>query len=322
MRRLPAMATLALLVLLLFIARPASAHGQRTAYVEADEDASGRITAHIRLVVPEPSLSLAIEGCELVEVTDDRRALLRAFEGPCATRSLRTLRVSGLGPVIDGATVHIRAASGAERSGWLTQAEPTMGFDANPRPLLSITRFFRLGIEHLARGPDHILFLLLMVLAVRRPRGVLVAETAFTVAHMTTFSLAACDLVRIPAAPVEACIAMSILALAMEVDLAKPLGGRSAALQAFVFGLFHGLGFAGGLKDLDVHAGAIAPALIGFGAGLELAQFLFALVLLGALIALDRKKKLMPSGRVVLLVAGSAGAYFCIARWSALLGSG
>jgi hydrogenase/urease accessory protein HupE len=300
-------------------ATPAFAHGQRTAYVEADEDGAGHLTARIRLVVPAPSLALALEGCELAELTEDRRSLLRAYAGACTRQTGRTLRLSGLGPVIDGATVHLRAASGDERSGWLTQADPTMSFDGEAYSVALIARFARLGAEHLARGPDHLLFLLLIVLAVRRPRGVLAAETAFTVAHMTTFSLAACGLVRIPAAPVEVCIAMSILFLAVEVDLDRPLGQRRAATQAFVFGLFHGLGFAGGLKDLDVGDGAIAPALVGFGTGLELAQLAFALALLALVTALARSAKLVPFSRLALALAGGAGAYFCIERWSALL---
>src|SRR5262249_16259401 len=163
---------------------------------------------------PAPTLEVSVEGCALREPIHDKAAFVRTYEGDCeAPATARSLRLAGLGPVIDGATVHARLASGSELSGWLTEAEPAL--DLHPSRPAAVWGFIRAGASHLIRGVDHLVFLALMVLAVRRPRGVLAAETAFTMAHMTTFFAVALGIVRVPSAPVEVCIALSLLLLAV-----------------------------------------------------------------------------------------------------------
>ncbi|MGH8507990.1 MAG: HupE/UreJ family protein [Gammaproteobacteria bacterium] len=127
--------------------------------------------------------------------------------------------------------------------------------------------FMRHGITHILGGYDHLLFVGALVLAVVSLWDLIKVISAFTLAHTLTLALAAFDLIRLPAAIVEPMIAASIVVVAAQ-NLFWPHQARgwSRALVAFVFGLFHGLGFAGGLLD------AMA-SLRGAGAGLAIAAF-------------------------------------------------
>jgi len=150
------------------------------------------------------------------------------------------------------------------------------------------------GIWHIWIGFDHILFLVALLLpAVLRPYGkdwvgierfhptfidVLKIVTAFTVAHSVTLSLAALNLVRLPARPVEVSIAGSV-ALAAANNLWPVVRGKGWAI-AFGFGLIHGFGFANELADLGLNSGTLALALVGFNVGVELGQLAIVTVFL------------------------------------------
>src|SRR6185503_15521615 len=165
--------------------------------------------------------------------------------------------------------------------------------------------------------------LALLVLVLRRPRAVLLAETAFTLSHSLTFAATALGWLHVPSAWAEACIALSLVLLALDVErpgVPAPSAMRGAA-GALVFGLVHGLGFAGGLRELGLPDQAVLPALVGFGAGVELGQVAFlALVLL--LSSLASRLKVWP--RLVLASGYAAGAvssfwllqrvWLCLAR--------
>ena len=155
------------------------------------------------------------------------------------------------------------------------------------------------GVHHILIGADHVLFLLALLLpAVLRPsardgRGsapvaaVVAAEphgvravlldilkvvTAFTVAHSVTLSLAALDIVDPPSRWVESIIAASVVLAALDNLRARPIAGRWTI--AFAFGLVHGFGFAGVLKDLGLGGGSVLAPLLGFNLGVELGQLL------------------------------------------------
>jgi len=153
-------------------------------------------------------------------------------------------------------------------------------------------RYVRLGVEHLAVGLDHLLFLLALVLVVFDPRvererplrSLLLTVTGFTAGHAVTLSLAVLGGLTLPSAPVEACIALSIVFLAAELvrDPAS-LVFRRPWLVAAGFGLLHGLGFAGALAELGLPPADAPEALVAFHVGLELAQLAFVALALGVL---------------------------------------
>ena len=135
-----------------------------------------------------------------------------------------------------------------------------------------IGQYLLLGFEHIVpKGLDHILFVVGMFLLKRAMRPILVQVTAFTLAHSLTLGLTMYGVVSLPSRIVEPLIAMSIVYVAVEnVRTTRVTPWRPAVV--FAFGLLHGMGFAGMLRELRLPHGESIPALIGFNAGIELAQ--------------------------------------------------
>lgn len=161
---------------------------------------------------------------------------------------------------------------------------PGRSADATTAPTTVSLRYLQLGAEHLWFGPDHLLFLLGLLLLVRAPGKRLLTLTAFTLGHSVTLTLAALELMTVPEAPMELGIALSLVVLARELLRAQPsLLGRWPALMALSFGLLHGLGFAGALRDIGLPRDDVITALLAFNIGIELAQVTVLLaVMLGA----------------------------------------
>jgi hypothetical protein len=146
--------------------------------------------------------------------------------------------------------------------------------------------FFREGVWHIWHGYDHILFLLAMLFpSVLRRVGrswvpvtelklallnVLRVVTAFTIAHSITLGLAVFGVVHVPGRFIEAAIAASVAAAA--VNNMFPFFSGREWMAAFGFGLLHGFGFANALADLGLHAGGIVLPLLGFNLGVEAGQ--------------------------------------------------
>ena len=199
-------------------------------------------------------------------------------------------------------------------------AHPSMNFGATAAkkqtPWSVISQFLSLGIMHIFTGPDHILFILGLILLGGRLRALLKTVTAFTIAHSITLSIAATGLWTPPSKYVEPLIALSIVAVAAE-NLRRRKGTRDwRPLIAFGFGLIHGFGFAGGLVEAGLPHGAIGWALASFNVGVECAQASIVLLATPLLAALARNKPVL-SYRVV--VAGSlaiamAGAFWFVDR--------
>jgi hypothetical protein len=129
-----------------------------------------------------------------------------------------------------------------------------------------------LGFTHiLPKGLDHVLFVLGIFLLNRRMRPVLCQVSAFTVAHTITLGASLYGAVTVPPAFVEPLIALSIVYVAIENLFESELRGRRIVL-VFLFGLLHGLGFAGVLRDLGLPASEFATALLAFNLGVEAGQ--------------------------------------------------
>jgi len=185
--------------------------------------------------------------------------------------------------------------------------------------------YSRLGIEHILLGVDHLLFVFGLLLLVDR-RWVLVKTiTSFTVAHSITLALSTFAVLRVPEAPLNACIALSILFLGPEI-VRKWRGGTSFTIRhpwvaAIVFGLLHGIGFASGLWLTGVPRGEIPTALLFFNVGVELGQLAFVVLALTAsracrTLELDRPQWVT---RLPGYAVGSLGALWTIQRVAMLL---
>ena len=192
----------------------------------------------------------------------------------------------------------------------------TIDLDAST-PVLG---YLRLGVEHILFGIDHLLFVLGLILLVGDVRLLVKTITAFTVAHSITLGLATLGVVRVPQAPVEAVIALSIVFLASElVRQGRGETGWTARrpwLVAFVFGLLHGLGFAGALSEVGLPPGDIPAALFLFNVGVEVGQLAFvaaALVLIAAARRLSRPAWRWLEG-VPAYAIGSVATFWLIQR--------
>ncbi len=269
------------LAIALAVPATAAAHGLRSAYLEVGELEPGRAVVTVRATVPGAALEVrAGEGCTLAD-SGERTWLLDCPGGLTG----RTLTVDGLGAIVGDAVASIALADGTTATRLVRADAPVLELRPQPPTTLAVAReFVGLGLLHIITGYDHLLFLLLIVLLLREWRAVLLAETAFTLSHSLSFTATALGWIHVSSAAAEACIALSLVLLASEIDLRAPPPSRwRGAAMALVFGLVHGLGFAGGLREIGLPDDAIASALVGFAAGIELGQVAFLALALTAL---------------------------------------
>jgi hydrogenase/urease accessory protein HupE len=141
---------------------------------------------------------------------------------------------------------------------------------------------FRLGIEHILTGYDHLVFLFGLILVGGRLRSLLVVVTAFTIAHSITLGLAAFDILRPSVAFVEPAIALSIAYIGVENWFVTDASRRW--LITFPFGLVHGFGFAGALQQISLPDRQIPLALAAFNGGVEAGQLGILVIVLPAIL--------------------------------------
>src|SRR5262245_10100035 len=134
-----------------------------------------------------------------------------------------------------------------------------------------VVTFVAAGIQHIFLGPDHILFVIALLLLGGGIARLLKIVTAFTVAHSITLALATLRIVDPPARVIEPLIALSIVLVGLENLRAGPRRDHRAAL-AFLFGLVHGFGFAGVLREFGLPSAALGWSLFSFNLGVEVGQ--------------------------------------------------
>ena len=184
----------------------------------------------------------------------------------------------------------------------------------------------RLGVEHILSGFDHLLFVLGLVLLVSGWRRLAATVTAFTAGHSVTLALASLGVVHVPPGPTEAAIALSIYVLAIE--LTRSRGSREKAptwlrrspwSMAALFGLLHGLGFAGALSEVGLPEREIPAALLAFNVGIEIGQLAFVAVVVAAGWALARlpRRLAAPLVKAPAYVIGSLAAFWFFERLGA-----
>lgn len=138
--------------------------------------------------------------------------------------------------------------------------------------LQSFVRYVIIGFEHIIpKGLDHILFVLALFFFSRQLGPLLLQVSAFTLAHTVTLALASLNIVSLPGSIVEPLIAASIVYAAIENILGGKIGWRRTIL-VFIFGLLHGLGFAGVLGEIGLDPNQFILSLIAFNVGVELGQ--------------------------------------------------
>jgi HupE / UreJ protein len=181
-----------------------------------------------------------------------------------------------------------------------------------------LLHYVLLGVEHIAIGYDHIAFLVAVILWGRRLWPLVGVVTAFTLAHSVTLSLAVLGLVAPPARLVEALIALSIVYVAAENFFVRSL--RRRWILTFGFGLVHGFGFAGVLREYGIPQDALGWALAAFNVGVELGQIAVVATALAVLHVIETNLvafKPAPSARLVYPISGVVlvlGLYWAVQR--------
>ena len=185
-----------------------------------------------------------------------------------------------------------------------------------PSRFAVVVRFIREGVHHIFIGPDHILFIVGLMLCGGRVRRLLQIVTGFTLAHSVTLALAALGLVTPPARLIESAIALSIIYVGADNLLRGQHGTDRRAWIAAGFGLVHGFGFANVLGDVGLPRQALAWALAAFNIGVEIGQACIVLAVAPLLLFLRARqprfgRSVVTAGSAIVI---AAGAYWFVQR--------
>jgi hydrogenase/urease accessory protein HupE len=284
----------------LFSARVSHAHEFRPALLRLVErpgpDGGTSGSYDIRLVIPKVGPTGPIGDGELRPRVPAHCELRPGVLDCGETGLVGELGVDGLDRHDVDVLVEVRFVDGTRLTGVLGPDEPSMTVVGGvvEAPGSVFAEYMRLGVEHILAGIDHLLFVFGLVLLVRTsqaspggPRTLLWTITAFTLAHSITLAAATLELIALPGPPVEAGIALSILLLARELALGfddptqrDTWTWRFPWLVAFGFGLLHGFGFSGALREVGLPPDRVPEALLAFNVGVEIGQ----LAVVGALL--------------------------------------
>lgn len=326
---------IALLCLTAVLMSPSvEAHESRPAFLQIREVGPGRYDVLWRTPVnsgmPLPVLlQLPAAARNIVDPViqrlNDSTIERRRIELPEGALAGRRIDFVGLQATITDVLVRVSWLDGRKATEIVRPARPWVELSDRQSAWQVARTYVTLGIEHILMGIDHLLFVVGLMIIVRSTRLLIKTITAFTVAHSITLGLATLSYASVPADPLNAAIALSILFLGVEV-VRLWRGQTSFTLRhpwivAFAFGLLHGFGFASGLTTVGLPSGDIPLALLAFNIGVEIGQLAFVLTILLLYRAL-RALQFNPPGwahYVPGYLVGSLGAFWTIERTLLLL---
>jgi hypothetical protein len=312
-------ALLAFLILLGTLVLPASAafaHEASMAVMTLREVASGRYLG--QWTMPPADMTL--------QPIFPSHCLWDAPELDCGDRGLvGRLSFMGLGTKQSVATIRVVPREGEVQAYTVSVAKPFVTLARDPGTDLALwldlaDTYVNLGIDHILRGIDHLLFVLGLIWLVGRGWRLVHTITAFTVGHSLSLAAATFGVVGIPERPLNATIALSIVFVGVEiVKLQRGEVGLSARypwIVAFAFGLLHGIGFATALTVLGIPQATLPIALLFFNVGVEIGQLAFVVVVLALIWAHRQAGALLPRWGAALpaYVIGSVAAFWFIGR--------
>ena len=323
-------------VALLFVvlARVAAAHELRPAYLEIRQ--TSEETFDVLWKVPargELRLGLYVnlpDACEDLgqrAVYPTGEAFIERWQFRCPSGLAgASIVIDGLETTLTDVLVRVQWSDGGTQTVRLDAAQRSFVVEASPGWPPLAAAYTTLGIEHILMGIDHLLFVLGLMLIVDSFSMLVKTVTAFTLAHSITLGLAVFGVVDVPAQPVDAAIALSIVFLGAEILRARQGNGgltfRFPWIVAFAFGLLHGLGFAGALTTLGLPPGDVPVALLFFNVGVEIGQLLFVLFFLLLVWAFRTLMVKWPRGTQPLpaYALGTLAMYWFLGRFAVLLG--
>jgi hydrogenase/urease accessory protein HupE len=314
-------------------ATPAPAHELRPAFLEItqyDTDAydvmwkvpaRGEFRLSLQLALPPSCTEISPATHEETGSAAVSRWRVRC-EGGLAGKPVS---VEGLSSTYTDVLARIARLDGTVQTARITPDMPFVEVVENPSALATAQAYFLLGVEHILLGIDHLLFVLALLLLIDNTRTLIATITSFTVAHSITLAFAALGLAAAPQPPVEALIALSILFVAAEIIRAHrgyhDLSGRYPWLIAFIFGLLHGFGFGGALREIGLPQKDVPLALLTFNLGVETGQLLFIFAVLAIVAAFRLIVRTRPTWPRIAAAygIGSVSAFWFVQRLSTFL---
>ncbi len=313
------------LLLACFLAAPASADELRPVSIQLAQLDSHHWAVAWKQPLAAPGDSAAAPrlpaACRYVAAPRLRTAPLAVIgsatvecDGPIAGKRVGWTALTGQGDAI----LRVAPLGRPVQIHRLTAAEPFATILARPTPAQVWRSYFAIGVEHILTGWDHLLFVIALVLLVGGGGAAVKAATAFTLAHSLTLAAVTLGFAGLPQRPVEALIALSIVFLALEILRAgrATLTRRLPWLVAFAFGLLHGFGFAGALREIGLPEGEMPSALVSFNLGVEAGQLLIIAGMFALLAAVRRfRPRAEPHGlRLAAYAIGITASYWLIDR--------
>jgi hydrogenase/urease accessory protein HupE len=333
LRRIAACAAAALLVLLAGLPA-AHAHESRPAYLEIKESAPGQYTllwrtpvlagVRLPLVLALPKGVTDLKPPVIQEINDsliERRWIDAGPQGLAGKR----IDIKGLQFTITDALVRFELLDGRTVQTIVRPSQPWVELAAAQTLWEVMGTYVVEGIRHILFGADHLLFVLGLLLIVSNRWMLVKTVTAFTVAHSITLALATLGIADVPALPLNALIALSILFLGPEI--VRVWRGQSSFtirhpwVVAFAFGLLHGFGFATAMTSAGLPRQDLPLALLSFNVGVEVGQLGFVALVL----AMERSFRVLqvqwPRWVQALpgYVVGGLGAFWTIQRVAPLI---
>jgi len=329
------LACLACLLLFFLAAQATHAHESRPAYLEIKEAAPGQFSVlwrtpvlagkRLPLVLQMPDGVKNLREPVVQELADslvERRWIDAGHSGLAGKR----IEIAGLQLTITDALVRFEMLDGRNWTVIVRPSQPWVEMAAAQTWVETAGAYVMEGVRHILYGPDHLLFVLGLMLIVKGRWTLLKTVTAFTVAHSITLAIATFGYANVPAPPLNAAIALSILFLSPEI-VRTWRGETSFTIRhpwvvAFAFGLLHGFGFATALTNAGLPRQELPLALVSFNVGVELGQLGFIAVVLAVQQTL-RALQIRWKGWVKLLpgyAVGSIGAFWTIERVATLAG--
>lgn len=311
----------------LVLAAPAVAHEVRPALLQIVEQSGGAYEVSWKQpVVGDMAVRLAphLSSGAIDRPPDGQTVtvsyLIKTWHVPRgAALDGQTVNIEGLAQSVTDVLVRVQTADGREVNSVVRPAQPSLRLALSGPQGLAVPAYLRLGVEHILTGPDHLAFVLGLLLLIGPSWRVVRAITAFTVAHSITLAIAALGYVHFPSAAIEALVALSILFVACELMRgpdADTLTRRHPWLIAFTFGLLHGLAFAGALAQVGLPAHGTPLALLLFNVGVEIGQLAF---IVAALAVMTLMRPLMSRAPAFVRAApayaiGGVAAYWLFER--------
>ena len=277
-----------LLLLCLFLAKPAAADELKPAYLQLTQREATVYDVLWKVPALDENTTLALSPIlpkTAVALTPPRASYARGWtvirwrvKFPGGLEG-QTVAFTGLSKARSDVLARVVGSNGTAQLERIVRSNPQFQVKTTPSASEVAWTYTWLGTEHILIGFDHLCFVLALVMIVGLNRRLVWTVTAFTLAHSITLALATLGMIHMPGPPVEAIIALSIVFVASEVVQQQrgrtSLAARKPGLIAFTFGLLHGLGFAGALAEIGLPENAVPLALLFFNFGVEIGQLLF-----------------------------------------------